>query len=75
MTQQLMSAPKLLSPDEGESFNVLDSTFTIKTSGKETNGQWIMYEIVAPSGHQPPLHSHPWDETFYIQRRRNGSSS
>jgi quercetin dioxygenase-like cupin family protein len=66
MTVQVMQAPKFLLPDEGESFNVADSTFTTKISGKETNGQWIMYEITAPVGHEPPLHSHPWDETFYV---------
>ncbi|PSF37864.1 cupin domain-containing protein [Aphanothece hegewaldii CCALA 016] len=66
MTSQLMSAPKCLLPSEGESYNLLDSTFTIKISGQETEGQWIMYEIVAPTGHEPPLHSHPWDETFYV---------
>ncbi|GFE70192.1 hypothetical protein [Chroococcus sp. FPU101] len=75
MTSQLMSAPKFLSSHEGESYKVLDSTFTIKIFGQETEGQWLLYEIVTPAGHEPPLHSHPWDETLYIHRRGNGSSS
>lgn len=66
MNVPVLQAPKFLLPDEGESFNVADSTFTTKISGKETNGQWIMYEIAASVGYKPPLHSHPWDETFYI---------
>ncbi len=58
--------PKILLPDEGESFQFFDLLFTRKMSGDPTNSGWVMSEITARMGTGAPLHSHPWSETFYI---------
>jgi quercetin dioxygenase-like cupin family protein len=64
--QSPKQSPKLLFPGEGKSFQMLSHIFTTKISAADTNGEWIMYEVTDTAGNGAPLHSHPWDETFYI---------
>ncbi|MBW4518190.1 MAG: cupin domain-containing protein [Scytolyngbya sp. HA4215-MV1] len=66
MTSTLLKAPALLAPGEGESFPMLTHSFTIKVSAQDTKGEWVMYEIADTLGNGAPLHSHPWDEAFYV---------
>ncbi len=61
-----MQAPKLLQPGEGEAFRMLSHTLTSKVSADDTNGAWVMFELTDTSGNGAPLHTHPWEETFYI---------
>lgn len=58
--------PKVLMQGEGEQFPLLSHTVTVKVSSDDTNGEWSVFEIVDTEGNGAPLHSHPWDETFYI---------
>ena len=64
--QTLLQKPLVLAPGEGEKFSVLDAVFTTKATGKDTKGAWTLYEITDTAGNGPPLHTHPWDEAFYI---------
>jgi len=64
--QTLLQKPFVLAPGEGKKFSVLDSVFTTKATGKDTKGAWTLYEITDTAGNGPPLHTHPWDEAFYI---------
>jgi len=37
-----------------------------KLGGAETGGRFALWEGVLPHGAEPPLHTHPQDETFYV---------
>lgn len=63
---QTLQRPFVLAPEEGKKFSVLDSVFTTKATGEDTKGAWTLYEITDTAGNGPPLHTHPWDEAFYI---------
>lgn len=63
---QVIHAPRILSPGQGESYQMLSHTFTTKVSVNDTNGNWLMYEAADTSENGAPLHTHPWEETFYI---------
>lgn len=56
----------VLEPGKGDRFTVLESVFTTKATGKDTKGAWAFYEITDKAHSGPPLHTHPWDEAFYI---------
>lgn len=64
--QTLIQKPLVLEPGEGNNFTVLDAVFTTKATGKDTKGAWTFYEIIDKAQSGPPLHTHPWDEAFYI---------
>jgi quercetin dioxygenase-like cupin family protein len=67
MTTTLTHAkPKTLASGEGESHKMLTHTLVWKTTTDDTNGHYAMFEITDTSGGAAPLHSHPWEETFYI---------
>ncbi|PSN15263.1 cupin domain-containing protein [filamentous cyanobacterium CCP5] len=66
MTTQTLRTPKVLAAGEGDSFQMLSHTFTYKVTPEDTRGQWLMYEAADTFGNGAPLHSHPWEETFYI---------
>lgn len=65
MTAQSLQSSNLLLP-AGESFQMLTHTFTVKVSGGDTNGDWVMYEVTDTIDNGAPLHTHPWGESFYI---------
>ena len=48
-----------------ETFNLIGERFTVLASGEET-GSYEAFIQVVPPGAGPPLHSHPWDEAFYV---------
>jgi quercetin dioxygenase-like cupin family protein len=57
----------LLNENEGEAFWLLGMLETIKISGKDTNGQYGLIELVVPEGVGSPWHVHPEeDEWFYV---------
>lgn len=60
------SQPKVLLPGAGESYKMLTHTFARKITGNDTKGQYAMFEITDNAESGAPLHSHPWEETFYI---------
>jgi quercetin dioxygenase-like cupin family protein len=67
MTATLAHAkPKTLASGEGESHQMLTHTIVWKTTSDDTNGHYAMFEVTDTVGGAAPLHSHPWEETFYI---------
>ncbi len=58
--------PKLLASGEGDMHTMLTHTLVWKLAGNDTNGQYAMFEMIDAAHGEPPLHSHPWEETFYI---------
>lgn len=65
MTQTLRT-PKVLAAGEGDSFQMLSHLFTYKVTPEDTQGQWLMYEVTDTAGNGAPLHTHSWEETFYL---------
>ena len=49
----------------GETFNMIGEKFTVLAAGEDTASYEVFVQIVPP-GAGPPLHSHPWDEAFYV---------
>jgi quercetin dioxygenase-like cupin family protein len=67
MTTKLQhSKPKTLAPGEGDTHPMLTHTLVWKLTGGDTNGQYAIFEMIDTAGGEAPLHSHPWEETFYI---------
>jgi quercetin dioxygenase-like cupin family protein len=67
MTTTLTHAkPKTLASGAGETHQMLTHTVVWKTTGEDTNGHYAMFEVTDTAGGAAPLHSHPWEETFYI---------
>ena len=64
--ETLLQKPFVLEPGEGNKFSVLGGVFTTKATGQDTKGAWAFYEYTEAAGGGPPLHTHPWDEAFYI---------
>ncbi len=58
--------PKTLAPGAGESHTLLTHTIVWKTTVDDTDGRYAMFEVTDTVGGSAPLHSHPWEETFYI---------
>lgn len=55
----------IFQPDGGKTFSFMGNTVTYKST-REGEGSRI-YEVLAPAGAGvPPLHTHPWDEWFYV---------
>jgi quercetin dioxygenase-like cupin family protein len=48
-----------------ETMNMLGEQFTVLAAGEET-GSYEVFVQVVPTGGGPPLHSHAWDEAFYV---------
>lgn len=66
MTTTFLQAPKFLASGEGDSYQMLTHTMVQKITESDTEGQWAMIEMTDTAENGPPLHSHPWHETFYI---------
>lgn len=48
-----------------ETMNVVGEQLTVLAAGEDT-GSYEVFVQVVPLGAGPPLHSHPWDEAFYV---------
>ncbi|MBD2341728.1 cupin domain-containing protein [Calothrix sp. FACHB-156] len=66
MSNLLVHKPTVIAPGEGNKFSVLGGYFTTKATGETTNGAWTIYEFTDTENNGPPLHTHPWEEAFYI---------
>jgi quercetin dioxygenase-like cupin family protein len=54
-------------PQEGERLWFNSSLLTFKATSAETNGAFVLFEMVSPRGKATPLHLHPTeDESFYV---------
>lgn len=61
----------MLSPTEGESFNIIGGGVRILIDGESSGGQCFMIEAPIPPGEGPPLHSHQReDEMFFVLEGR-----
>ncbi|MBH8561765.1 cupin domain-containing protein [Nostoc sp. CENA67] len=58
--------PTILRPEEGNQFSILGAQFITKATGEQTNQAWTIYEVTDTEENGPPLHTHPWEEAFYI---------
>ncbi|TVQ07282.1 MAG: cupin domain-containing protein [Leptolyngbya sp. DLM2.Bin27] len=63
---QLLSTPKVRAAGEGDRFQMLTHTMVVKIDPDDTQNQWLMYEVSDSLGNGAPLHTHPWEETFYL---------
>ncbi|WP_341530342.1 cupin domain-containing protein [Nostoc sp. UHCC 0302] len=66
MPTSTIRKPIILAPKEGKQFSILGGQFTTKATEEETNQAWIIYEVTDTQENGPPLHTHPWEEAFYI---------
>jgi quercetin dioxygenase-like cupin family protein len=67
MTTTLQHAkPKTLAAGEGDTHPLLTHTLIWKVTASDTDGHYAMFEMMDTSGGSAPVHSHPWEETFYI---------
>jgi len=66
MTTTLHAKPKTLAPGEGEAHSLLTTTLVWKATASDTDGHYAMFEMIDTAGGSAPVHSHPWEETFYI---------
>lgn len=61
------SAPRLLAPDAGSVFRVLDELLTIKAVAADTGGAYTLFEVcTAPGRGMPPHLQHLDDETLFV---------
>lgn len=59
--------PIVLDHDAGEALWFNNDLLTLKATGAQTNGAYLLLEEVARKGKVTPLHTHPAEEeTFYI---------
>ncbi|MBD2233945.1 cupin domain-containing protein [Phormidium tenue] len=58
--------PVFLGADEGRAYQMLTHTVVRKVTTVDTNGYYALAELTDTAGSGAPLHSHPWEETFYI---------
>jgi quercetin dioxygenase-like cupin family protein len=56
------------SPDEGTTLLIgHDGDYvTGKATSDETGGRYTVYEVLSTPGFGPPLHTHSWQEFFYV---------
>jgi quercetin dioxygenase-like cupin family protein len=63
-------APEVIhrAPDEGQTLLIgRDGDYvTAKAPSEETDGRYTVYEVLSTPGFGPPLHTHSWQEFFYV---------
>jgi quercetin dioxygenase-like cupin family protein len=59
--------PVVLDDDEGEALWFNNDLLTLKATGAQTDGAYLLVEELARQGKVTPLHAHPAEEeTFYM---------
>src|ERR1700676_683839 len=58
--------PAVVPTGGGEALWFLGTFVRVKLDAAQTAGRLGMFEVEAPHGAAPPLHSHPQDETIYV---------
>ncbi|HBE18564.1 MAG TPA: hypothetical protein DEG17_19200 [Cyanobacteria bacterium UBA11149] len=66
MTLQSSSTLTILKPDGGTKLSVLGDILTCKATVETTDNNWELFELSGLGKSGPPLHTHPWDEAYYI---------
>lgn len=54
----------IFKPSEGKVVQLLGNTLTQKSDSNEQG--WRFFEVVSSAGSRTPLHTHPWNEGFYV---------
>lgn len=62
--QSIARLATVLKPNEGKTLSFLGNTFTCKSDSSSEG--WRFFEVIGLVGNSTLLHSHPWDEGFYI---------
>jgi quercetin dioxygenase-like cupin family protein len=60
-----MPTPFTVERQHQQPLNVVGEQITVLASGADT-GSYEIFRQLGPEGSGPPLHSHPWDESFYV---------
>lgn len=53
--------------DRAEPLWFLGTLVRVLLDGEATGGRFALIDVMLPGGAAPPLHSHPQDETFYVE--------
>ena len=61
-----MSASQFVPPAAGRVLAVLDDRVTVKMAPEDTDHAWELFELAGPAASGPPLHAHPWRESYYV---------
>lgn len=59
-------APIVLTPREGERLWYDGGLLTLKATGEQSDGGFMLFESLMPRGKATPLHMEQEDETFYL---------
>lgn len=58
---------KIINESNGKHFSVVGDTYRTIISGKQTNGEYAIIDMLVPPGGGPPPHAHPsFHESFYV---------
>jgi quercetin dioxygenase-like cupin family protein len=49
-----------------EALHVLGVDVQFLCTADDTRGAWSLMNTIIPKGGGPPLHTHPWDEAYYV---------
>ncbi|HEX4717745.1 MAG TPA: cupin domain-containing protein [Thermoleophilaceae bacterium] len=66
MTDAVSPVPTWSSAGEGEKLWFLGTLATIRVPGEAVDGRFALIEFLFPRNASPPLHTHPYDETFIV---------
>jgi len=68
MNSKAALSPQLSAPNQGETIHAVGVQMTFKTTGKDSDGQWLAVEYTAPPNFAgPPPHWHKiTTEIFYV---------
>ena len=62
----MLSAPSIVRPADGDVLNVLGVAIRFLASSEDTSRTFALMENLVPFGAGPPLHTHAWEEAFYV---------
>ncbi len=62
----MLPAPSIVRPDEGEVLNVLGVAIRFLARSEDASRTFALMENLVPFGAGPPLHTHAWEEAFFL---------
>lgn len=67
MSESTVATPFLVAPGEGTRYRVLGDRIEKRgASDRRASRSWEIFEIESQPGAGPPLHSHDWEEGYYL---------
>lgn len=62
-----MNNIRAISEQDGQHISLVGDNYRIIISGKDTNGEYAIIDMIVPPGGGPPPHAHPsFHESFYV---------